>query len=73
MVREEVCVEVRKAIASLPEPYRVALVLRDIEGLSNEELAQALSVTVNAAKIRVHRARQALRTLLEPRMLEPRS
>jgi RNA polymerase sigma-70 factor (ECF subfamily) len=68
VVRAELCVEVRSAIESLPEPYRMALLLRDIEELSNEELAQALGVTVNAAKIRVHRARQALRTLLEPRM-----
>ncbi|MGH9391538.1 MAG: RNA polymerase sigma factor [Vicinamibacteria bacterium] len=34
--------------------------------MSNDELAEALGVSVNAAKIRVHRARQALRTLLEP-------
>ncbi len=68
LVREELCVAVRAAIDGLPEPYRAALLLRDIEGLSNEELAAALGVSVNAAKIRVHRGRQALRTLLEPRM-----
>ncbi len=68
LVRSELCREVRLAIEGLPEPYRAALLLRDIEGLSNEELAAALGVTVNAAKIRVHRGRQALRTLLEPRM-----
>lgn len=68
LVRSELCREVRLAIDGLPEPYRAALLLRDIEGLSNEELAAALGVTVNAAKIRVHRGRQALRTLLEPRM-----
>jgi len=68
VVQAELCVEVRAAIDTLPEPYRLALFLRDIEELSNEELAQALGVTVNAAKIRVHRARQALRTVLEPRM-----
>ncbi len=68
MVRAELCVEVRSAIDGLPEAYRAALLLRDIEGLSNEELAAALGVSVNAAKIRVHRGRQALRTLLEPRM-----
>ena len=64
----EVCAGVRAAIDTLPEQYRAALVLRDIEGLSNEELAEHFGVTVNAAKIRVHRARQALRTLLAPRM-----
>jgi RNA polymerase sigma-70 factor (ECF subfamily) len=70
LARSELCGAVRAAIESLPEPYRVALMLRDIEELSNEELAKALGVSVNAAKIRVHRARQALRTLLEPRIQE---
>ena len=56
---------VRAGIDELPESYRVALLLRDIEGLSNEELAETLEVSVNAAKIRVHRGRQALRTLLD--------
>jgi len=68
VVRQELCGSVRAAIDELPEPYRVALVLRDIEELSNEELAEQLGVTANAAKIRVHRARQALRTRLEPRL-----
>ncbi len=68
LVREELCATVRAAIDGLPEPFRTALLLRDIEGLSNEELAAALGVSVNAAKIRVHRGRQALRALLEPRI-----
>jgi RNA polymerase sigma-70 factor (ECF subfamily) len=71
LVREELCATVRQAIAALPEPSRTALLLRDIEGLSNEALAEALGVTVNAAKIRVHRARQTLRVLLEPSVLGP--
>ena len=65
LLREESREVVRARIAELPESYRIALTLRDIEGLSNEELAESLDVTVNAAKIRVHRARQALRTLLD--------
>lgn len=69
-LRDEARALVREKIAELPEIYRIALTLRDIEGLTNEELAQALGVTVNAAKIRVHRARQALRTLLDPYMRE---
>ncbi len=68
LVREELCLRVRAAIDELPEPYRVALLLRDIEGLSNEELAAQLETSVNAAKIRVHRARQALRERLAPRL-----
>lgn len=64
--RAETCELVRRCIGQLPETYRTALLLRDIEQLDNEELAARLGISVNAAKIRVHRARQALRTLLEP-------
>jgi RNA polymerase sigma-70 factor (ECF subfamily) len=68
VLREELRAGVREAIASLPDNYRIPLVLRDIEGLDNQELAAQLGVTVNAAKIRVHRARLALRALLDPMM-----
>lgn len=71
MLRAETQFFVRACIDQLPEMYRTALFLRDIEGYENEELAKHLGITVNAAKIRVHRARQALRTLLEPRFAEP--
>lgn len=57
---------VRSMIDQLPDNYRIALVLRDIEGLSTEDVAERLGVSPNAAKIRVHRARQALRALLDP-------
>ena len=61
---------VRDAIDRLPENYRCVLVLRDIEELSTEEAAQALGIRPEAAKMRLHRARQALRTLLEPHFAE---
>lgn len=57
---------VRARINELPEQYRVVLMLRDIEELSTEETAAALGITANAVKTRLHRARQALRALLEP-------
>ena len=57
---------VRACIDRLPEDYRIVLLLRDIEELSTEETAAALEISVAAAKVRLHRARQALRTLLEP-------
>ena len=57
---------VRRCIAQLPDSYRIVLVLRDIEELDTEQTAQALGISVNAVKIRLHRARQALRTLLAP-------
>ncbi len=62
--RHEVRVRVRAAIARLPEAYRAVIVLRDFEELSTEETATALGISENAAKIRLHRARQALATLL---------
>jgi RNA polymerase sigma-70 factor (ECF subfamily) len=64
--REEDRAIVRKAIDRLPESYRNVLILRDIEGLDTDETARLLGVTPNAAKIRLHRARLALRTLLDP-------
>lgn len=66
LARSETRSIVREAIDRLPESYRAVLLLRDIEELSTEEAARALNVTSNAVKIRLHRARQALRGLLEP-------
>lgn len=62
--REEARAVVRACIAQLPDRYRSILVLRDLEDVSNSEVAAMLGVTPNAAKIRLHRARQALTTLL---------
>jgi RNA polymerase sigma-70 factor (ECF subfamily) len=58
---------VRAAIDRLPESYRTVLLLRDIEELDTAEAAEALGVSDNVVKVRLHRARQALRTLLAPR------
>ena len=55
---------VRARIDQLPEAYRTVLILRDIEELDTDETARLLSVSNNAVKTRLHRARQALRTLL---------
>lgn len=60
-----------KAMDGLPDQYRAVLVLRDIEGLSNEEVAQVVGDTVPAVKSRLHRARMALREELT-RHLGPR-
>lgn len=57
---------VRAAIDRLPEIHRNVLLLRDIEGLDTEETAQLLDVKVDTVKVRLHRARQALRALLAP-------
>lgn len=61
----EVRAVVRRCIAELPESYRTVLVLRDLEELDTEQTAAALATSVEAVKMRLHRARQALKTLLE--------
>jgi RNA polymerase sigma-70 factor (ECF subfamily) len=65
--KEEVRRFVRDSITRLPEDYRIVLVLRDIEELDTMETARLLGIHAGAVKTRLHRARQALRTLLEPR------
>jgi RNA polymerase sigma-70 factor (ECF subfamily) len=49
------------AVAALPEHYRVPLVLRDVYGLSTEEVAAELKITQTATKVRIHRARKMLK------------
>jgi RNA polymerase sigma-70 factor (ECF subfamily) len=54
-----------RCIERLPEKYRSVLLLRDIEELDTDEAARSLSVSPNTIKVRLHRARQALKTLIE--------
>lgn len=56
--------ELSQAIMQLPETLRTALVLRDLEELSTREAAEALGITESALKVRLHRARAALREKL---------
>lgn len=56
---------VRQSIDSLPESYRLILMLRDIEERTTEETAELLGLSVPNVKTRLHRARQALRELLD--------
>ncbi len=53
-----------QAISELPESLRAVFILRDIEELSTAETAEALGISVGAAKVRLHRARLTLRELL---------
>jgi RNA polymerase sigma-70 factor, ECF subfamily len=52
------------AIAALPPDYRTAVVLHDIEGLSNPDIAEALGISLPAVKSRIHRSRLFLRQRL---------
>ncbi|MGF1510345.1 MAG: sigma-70 family RNA polymerase sigma factor [Myxococcota bacterium] len=62
---------VRAAIARLPDTYRAIVLLRDIYEYSTVEAAGMLRITPAAAKVRLHRARSALRVLVEQRFSEP--
>jgi RNA polymerase sigma-70 factor (ECF subfamily) len=66
LLSDETRALVRQCIDMLPDDYRSVLLLRDIEELNTEETAANLQITAGAVKTRLHRARQALRTLLEP-------
>jgi RNA polymerase sigma-70 factor (ECF subfamily) len=54
----------RRMIYSLPEPYRDALVLTELEGLTQKELAERLGISLSGAKSRVQRARDQLKEML---------
>jgi RNA polymerase sigma-70 factor (ECF subfamily) len=61
---------VQSGIDELPDTYREVLLLRDIEELDTSETAKLLGISSNAVKTRLHRARQALRELLDPALRE---
>jgi RNA polymerase sigma-70 factor (ECF subfamily) len=63
--RSETRAMVRRLIAELPEDHRNVLLLRDIEELSTEDAATVLGIKPGAVKTRLHRARMALRELIE--------
>jgi RNA polymerase sigma-70 factor, ECF subfamily len=62
--RQQTRATVRTCIQQLPDSYRLVLLLRDIEERSTQEAADILGITPTAVKVRLHRARQALSTLL---------
>jgi RNA polymerase sigma-70 factor, ECF subfamily len=68
MASDESKAQVRACINQLPEDYRAVLVMRDIEEFDTEQTAAILGLNPGAVKTRLHRARQALRTLLKPFM-----
>jgi RNA polymerase sigma-70 factor (ECF subfamily) len=57
-----------EAIDALPEPFRLVLVARDVEGMSVEEAAEVLGLRPETVRTRLHRARRLLRAALEARL-----
>ncbi|WP_291910640.1 sigma-70 family RNA polymerase sigma factor [Chitinophaga sp. CB10] len=63
--RNEVMNKVHAAINALPEKYRNIMQLRDMDGLSYQEIAEALDIDVNEVKVNLHRARKSVREKLQ--------
>jgi RNA polymerase sigma-70 factor (ECF subfamily) len=57
---------VQQALNGVAESFRTAVILRDLEGMSYEEVAEVLGVSVGTVKSRILRGRRALREILEP-------
>lgn len=61
----ELAAKLEEFLAELPPSYRIAVVLRDVEGLTNEEAADMLGLSIRNFKSRLHRGRMAIRRRLE--------
>jgi len=70
LLQDEIAQTVRNAIEDLPEDLKTAITLRELEGLSYEEIARAMSCPVGTVRSRIFRARAAIDTKLAP-LLEP--
>lgn len=66
LLGQELLDAMNAAIERLPESLRTAFVLRDVEGMSTREAAEILDISESALKVRLHRARLALRADIEP-------
>jgi RNA polymerase sigma-70 factor (ECF subfamily) len=70
LAAREIQAAVQDALQRIPDVFRGAVILRDLEGLSYEEVAEVLDCSVGTVKSRILRGRRALKDLLEPLLLE---
>ena len=65
VIRDEMNACIREVVNGLPENYRAVIILSDLEGFQDREIAEILGLSLRNAKIRLHRARVQLRKALE--------
>jgi RNA polymerase sigma-70 factor (ECF subfamily) len=70
LLSEEIAVTIKKAVDDLPEDLRTAITLRELEGMSYEEIAEAMSCPIGTVRSRIFRAREAIDKRLKP-LLQP--
>ena len=68
LLREEIAREVSQTVAALPEELRQAITLREMDGLSYEEIAEAMDCPIGTVRSRIFRAREAIDARLRPLM-----
>lgn len=73
LASQEMQTAVRKALSGVPPLFRSAVILRDLEGLSYEEVAEVLEVSVGTVKSRILRGRRMLKEILDPVIRAPKT
>jgi RNA polymerase sigma-70 factor (ECF subfamily) len=70
LLKEEIAETIKAAIDELPEDLRTAITLRELEGLSYDEIAKAMDCPIGTVRSRIFRAREAIDNRLKP-LLKP--
>jgi RNA polymerase sigma-70 factor (ECF subfamily) len=66
ILRDEIATTVQQAIADLPEDLRTAITLRELEGMSYEDIAKVMACPIGTVRSRIFRAREAIDKKLQP-------